>query len=281
MSKDMLGLCIVFCVLCMTCSAGKCQGQVSGVGQDSANIKKDVKHDTIPLGAMSLLAAYPFFIVGYADGYLLLSDSSKILYDDNLNKSFEQKLNNVDPEDMFSFKYDIKADKPEYLQDAGRSRCERLFKFMYGSNEAEVRRNLVKVDWFGGSVIFTKINGAADSLRSVARELKKHPELKPYLQSCGTFYWRKVRGSNRLSAHSYGIAIDIGVSYSDYWLWKNKGREETDTIPYVNRMPQNLIDIFEKHGFIWGGRWYHYDTMHFEYRPEVLSGCIDKLQLEI
>ena len=46
-------------------------------------------------------------------------------------------------------------------------------------------------------------------------------------------------------------------------------------------MPQNLIDIFEKHGFIWGGRWYHYDTMHFEYRPEVLSGCIDKLQLEI
>jgi hypothetical protein len=28
--------------------------------------------------------------------------------------------------------------------------------------------------------------------------------------------------------------------------------------------------IFEKHGFIWGGKWYHYDTMHFEYRPELL-----------
>jgi|GEM_PF-645494 len=26
--------------------------------------------------------------------------------------------------------------------------------------------------------------------------------------------------------------------------------------------------VFEKHGFIWGGRWKHYDTMHFEYRPE-------------
>mgnify|MGYP002637708491 CR=1 FL=1 len=23
-------------------------------------------------------------------------------------------------------------------------------------------------------------------------------------------------------------------------------------------------------GFIWGGRWFHYDTMHFEYRPELL-----------
>lgn len=173
---------------------------------------------------MSLLAAYPCFIVGYADGNLLLSDSSKILY---------------------------------------------------GCNEAEVRRNLVKVDWLGKSVIFTQINGAADSLRSVERELKKHHELNPYLQSCGTFYWRKVRGANRMSAHSYGIAIDIGVSYSDYWLWKNKGRKETDTIPYANRMPQKLIDIFEKHGFIWG-RWYHYDTMHFEYRSEILSGCIDR-----
>jgi hypothetical protein len=30
------------------------------------------------------------------------------------------------------------------------------------------------------------------------------------------------------------------------------------------------VEIFEKHGFIWGGRWYHYDTMHFEYRPEIL-----------
>ena len=31
-----------------------------------------------------------------------------------------------------------------------------------------------------------------------------------------------------------------------------------------------LIAIFEKYGFIWGGRWYHFDTMHFEYRPEIL-----------
>jgi hypothetical protein len=28
--------------------------------------------------------------------------------------------------------------------------------------------------------------------------------------------------------------------------------------------------IFEKHGFIWGGEWYHYDTMHFEYHS-----CLD------
>ena len=31
------------------------------------------------------------------------------------------------------------------------------------------------------------------------------------------------------------------------------------------------VDAFEAEGFIWGGRWLHYDTMHFEYRPELLD----------
>jgi hypothetical protein len=43
-------------------------------------------------------------------------------------------------------------------------------------------------------------------------------------------------------------------------------------IPYRNVIPQGIVDIFEKHGFIWGGKWYHYDTMHFEYRPELVWG---------
>lgn len=41
--------------------------------------------------------------------------------------------------------------------------------------------------------------------------------------------------------------------------------------PYRNRIPADVVQAFERHGFIWGGRWYHYDTMHFEYRPELLA----------
>lgn len=40
---------------------------------------------------------------------------------------------------------------------------------------------------------------------------------------------------------------------------------------YRNRIPRKIVEIFEKHGFIWGGAWYHYDTMHFEFRPEILN----------
>ena len=240
------------------------------------NIIDSVGADTIPIGVKALLSVYSDFIVGYDDGYLRLSDGSKLLYDDKQDKTFVEKMDNADPEDMFSFNYDVESTVPDYLQDAGRSRCEQLFKFMYGTDENMVRKNLIKVNWFGKNVFFTSINGAADSLRSVEKEVKNHPEFLPYMQSKGTFYWRKVRGANRQSAHSYGIAIDIGGCYCDYWLWNNRGKNEMDSIQYINRIPHLLIKIFEKHGFIWGGRWYHYDTMHFEFRPEVLLVCVDK-----
>lgn len=132
-------------------------------------------------------------------------------------------------------------------------------------------KKLVNVDWFGQNVLFTSVNGAADSLRMVAAELARYPELTKYLKSSGTFYWRTVRGAKRQSAHSYGIAFDIAVEYSDYWLWKNKNATETSKIQYANKIPQQLVEIFRKHGFIWGGAWYHFDTMHFEYRPEILN----------
>ena len=62
---------------------------------------------------------------------------------------------------------------------------------------------------------------------------------------------------------------DIAQKHANYWRWTkpdSKGR-----YPYRNQIPAEIVEIFEKHGFIWGGRWYHYDTMHFEYRPELLK----------
>ena len=68
--------------------------------------------------------------------------------------------------------------------------------------------------------------------------------------------------------HSFGLAIDINVDYSNYWKWEKSGPD--GVLKYKNKIPMEIVEIFEKHGFIWGGKWYHYDTMHFEYRPELL-----------
>ena len=238
--------------------------------EETAEVGESAKDDNIPAGARILMECYPDFVKGYKDGEIIFTDGTSIVYDDKREKSFIQKLDDADMEDMFAFEYDRSSWTPGFMQDAGRSRCEPFFKKMYGASAAQVRKNLVAVPWFGERVQFTRVNHADDSLRAVAAELAKYPDLKRYLKSSGTFNWRKVRGANRQSAHSYGMTIDIGVKYSDYWLWKNPGKKETDKITYANRMPHQIVEIFERHGFIWGGRWYHYDTMHFEFRPEIL-----------
>ncbi|MBQ2608474.1 MAG: M15 family metallopeptidase, partial [Paludibacteraceae bacterium] len=140
-----------------------------------------------------------------------------------------------------------------------------------------VGANLVIVNFCGQKVQFTKVNGAAKALQAVSDELQKLPNyagLKKFLGNGGTFVFRPVRGTNRLSAHSFGIAIDIGYdrankkNLSTYWKWDNGKAGELTKIGYKNSIPMDIVRVFEKHGFIWGGRWYHYDTMHFEYRPE-------------
>lgn len=264
---------LMFCLLSVQCSAEKGQNVSDETSESDTLLTGTKVEPQMPAGARALLKAYPDFIKGYEQDSLLLADGTRMVYDDGREKSFEQKLDDADAEDMFAFVYDRSAEQPDYLQDAGRSRCEALFKMMYGNSEGAVRQKLIQVEWFGERVLFTPVNGAADSLRAVAADIAAHPDfakLRPYLKSSGSFYWRKVRGANRQSAHSYGMTIDVGVALSDYWLWKNPGKKETDKIVYANRMPKALVEIFERHGFIWGGRWYHYDTMHFEFRPEIL-----------
>jgi len=223
----------------------------------------------IPIGASILIETYPRFIKDYKDGKLFLSDGTSIKYDSGNNKSFLDKLDRAEPVDIFAWEY--KKTKPNYCEDPGRGRCDYLFKLMYGSTSAEVQKRMETVDWFGTKVKFSSVNGAADSLRVVCQEIKKHQNLLKYTKTAGTYNWRKISGTNRQSAHSYGIAIDIGVAQSNYWKWDNPHKKETDKIQYNNRIPIELVDIFERHGFIWGGRWYHYDTMHFEFRPELLK----------
>ena len=264
-------------LLCALLSLTACAKESAKMAEVKAPMEqkaepKAEKAETMPLGVRALMDAYPDFIKDFDGKNVVFADGTKMVYDDGRKKSFAVMLDDSDLEDMFYVAYEMPRDKaPDYQADAGRSRNDALFKKMYGSSSAAVQRTLTTVDWLGQKVKMTNVNGAADSLRKVAAELAARPELKKYLKSSGTFYWRPVRGAKRMSAHSYGIAFDIGVDYSDYWLWKNGNKsDENAKVKYANRIPHEICEIFEKHGFIWGGAWYHFDTMHFEFRPEIL-----------
>jgi hypothetical protein len=109
--------------------------------------------------------------------------------------------------------------------------------------------------------------GIDKKLESIIADLEAlGPEYHPWLMPPGgSFNYRPVAGTSRLSPHSFGIAVDIAVPPSHYWLWEKTGAGE-----YKNSIPWAIVEIFENHGFIWGGKWYHFDTMHFEYRPELI-----------
>ena len=111
---------------------------------------------------------------------------------------------------------------------------------------------------------------AAAALERVRDALATRPDLKRYLApSAGTFNWRKVAGAANMSVHSFGAAIDLNTKYADYWVWA--GGKPGNVPSHANRYPMEIVAAFEAEGFIWGGRWYHYDTMHFEYRPELIA----------
>lgn len=201
-----------------------------------------------------------------------------MLWDDAIkNKTWQQLLDHPDLKDMFKQKYskgEMKEPPLEY-DDPGRIRNEAFFMKMYGATKKQVENNLTIITWcpklVGQKIVVTKINGVNKQLMKISAELDNHPELKKYLTNIGgTFNWRNIKGTTRPSMHSFGMTIDINTTCSDYWQWTCNCTDENAPVKYRNRIPQLIVTTFEKYGFIWGGKWYHYDTMHFEYRPELL-----------
>ncbi|MCU0424309.1 MAG: M15 family metallopeptidase [Candidatus Kapabacteria bacterium] len=238
-----------------------------------------------------LIRAYPAHILRVSDDTVYwkngatmpLGTSHKATLTPTLTTAeLEEWLNNATLRDQIEQPYaaldTILPPKPN--DDAGRCRFEPFFEMMYGTSEETVRTNLVPVQWLRGTpdstrLLFSRVNGAADALQRVSDALARlGAEYRPFLaKPAGTFKWRTIARTNRRSTHSYGIAIDIHLAATDYWQWNHSPEAalRREAIPFKNRIPLAIVRIFEKHGFIWGGRWYHYDTMHFEFRPELVG----------
>lgn len=224
-----------------------------------------------------LIAAYPAFLARRDGNALVWRDGKRMPIDDGRGqKTAAQRLGAPDLKDMLAQPYPVgHALPPARDMDPGRARNSDFFTAMYGDcRRDEVKRNLVPVVWlpkkWGKTLQVTRINGVAERLAAVSAELDQLParfgvHLFP---PAGTYNCRAIAGTERVSPHGLGIAIDLSTKQADYWRWGKPGPDGQPV--YRNRIPQEIVAIFEKHGFIWGGKWYHYDTMHFEYRPELL-----------
>ncbi|HRK18044.1 MAG TPA: M15 family metallopeptidase [Hyphomicrobiaceae bacterium] len=234
--------------------------------------------DPIDEAATRLARAYPDFVIGRDGRDLLFKDGTRLPLDDGIpDKSHTVWLDRPDLEDIFRYPYPAAgapAVAPERNADPGRARPAAFFAKMYGDcRRDEVRKNLVTIDWLPrtapAKLQVTRINGVAERLEAVSRALDDlGPAFTKYLSpSAGTYNCRPVAGTTNPSAHGFGIAIDIAVAPSHYWRWQ-KPLAASGPV-WRNAIPLEIVAIFEQHGFVWGGRWHHYDTMHFEYRPEL------------
>ncbi len=113
----------------------------------------------------------------------------------------------------------------------------------------------------------------------VQAAMEGDPELRAFVKSIrqlSGYNWRRIDGTSSLSYHAYGAALDIiPASYGGlqaYWRWAMQHFPEWYSLPYRGRFmpPEAFVRAFERHGFVWGGKWLFYDTIHFEYRPEIL-----------
>jgi hypothetical protein len=231
--------------------------------------------------ADALLRAYPDQLAAFDGTYLIWRDGTRMTVDDGRpNKSMEEQIRDGSILDQLRLPYPAGAPIAPPADDPGRVRNRAFFTKMYGDCHAgDVTPKLVRIDWLpksgGHPIAITSINGVDRHLAAISRALDDLPaEDKKFLIPIGgTYACRSVADTGQTSMHAWGAAIDINTRYSDYWLWHR--RADGGMPAYVNRIPAEIVAIFEKHGFIWGGRWAHFDTMHFEYRPELTGGDAD------
>jgi hypothetical protein len=234
-----------------------------------------------------LVSSYPEALARHDRTHVYWHDGTVMdVTDGRDDKGFDDLLANASVLDQFRLRYPRGrlAAPPALNADPGRFRNEAFFRKMYGDcQKGEIQRNMAPITWlpktWGKTVLVTKVNGVASTLKQVSDQIDALPATikAAAWPIAGVFSCRAVKDTGRPSMHAYAAAIDLNIKASDYWLWQTaKG----GNIPYRNRMPQEIVDIFERHGFIWGGKWYHYDTMHFEYRPELLKAS-DAAQPEV
>lgn len=91
------------------------------------------------------------------------------------------------------------------------------------------------------------------------------------------FNYRTVDGTDKLSQHAYGLAIDINPFYNPYVRYTNDGglivspegsedyADRTSNFPYKIDTSDLCYRLFIEHGFTWGGNWNSSkDYQHFQ-----------------
>ncbi|HET6451675.1 MAG TPA: M15 family metallopeptidase [Spirochaetia bacterium] len=176
----------------------------------------------------------------------------------------------------------LKAQVAEDERHPPRRSEQFLAALLNAPDRTTTESRLIRVEVAGFTV--TVHERLREPLARVSRELQflrsADPQVAAFLRELSEmngYNYRYVDGTRERSLHSYGAAIDLiprrpAERYS-YWRWARAEVDEWWAIPYEQRWtpPAAFVRAFEREGFVWGGKWELFDTMHFEYRPDLFA----------
>ncbi|TMV11371.1 M15 family metallopeptidase [Arenibacterium halophilum] len=107
-----------------------------------------------------------------------------------------------------------------------------------------------------GPIRVNMLRPAVDSLRRVFANIERaDPDLYARINSSGSLCVRRIRGTvDRLSTHSYGLAVDLNID----------GHLDNFTDGKTQLGLTILADFFHAEGWVWGAGFRREDSMHFE-----------------
>ena len=250
---------------------------ISGVAANACEVV-DFRTVRLPSGdpiKVALEVGYPGIKV--KDGEVVFSEEDSLPIGEVRTIGPFERLKSATIAEQFLHPYpldfDLQSRKTPWM-DPGRLRNDAFFRALYPGGKGKIRASLVKMRYSGLRVksefaatslhcVHVQLRAALDEAAAIGGHIDKF-----FANPGGSFNWRRVSGTKRLSAHSFGIAIDVNTELGGYWKWS--GAQEGKVFRVRNKIPRELVEAFERYGFIWGGKWHHYDGMHFEYRPELI-----------
>ena len=97
----------------------------------------------------------------------------------------------------------------------------------------------------GNRIMLPELRAALNEILADGIANRIHPS-----EYGGCFVPRFIAGTHSLSFHTFGTAVDLNVP----------GNQRGT----VGQMDREVVAIFKKWGFAWGGDWHYTDPMHFE-----------------
>lgn len=232
----------------------------------------------------ALLKAYGDFIdsVGmYGDEIVFNIRGTYIYYKEGKMLSEEELSRHKEYDSIFYFYQIGPIQELPAPTKYPKNRSNAFLDALIGKTDKEIRASCEWLDFLGRRAFVHQI--CVEPLRRVDQELREYAhsskEVRSFVENLKLIYSfkrRRVAGTDNMSYHAYGLAIDliprIYRGKQVYWRWSSPYFPDWSTIPLSERWhpPFEVIRAFEENGFLWGGKWYHFDTVHFEYRPEIL-----------